>query len=102
MDKKRWPLIFLFIQFLIWLSSCSGIHLLRDTPTENGDSPAFVPLSAGVQEISGLVLSGDDQTPEGLLDTPRGYKYLVRLDSGEQISITYTAYPPSPAGQEQP
>jgi hypothetical protein len=58
-------------------------------------------LSTGIQEIGGVVLSGGDQTPEGMLDTPREYRYLIQLDSGEEIYLTYTAYPPSPAGQEQ-
>lgn len=60
------------------------------------------PLAGGVQEIGGVVLGGGDTTAKGLMDAPRNYVYQVKLDSGEEINVAYTAYPPSPAGDKQP
>ena len=57
-------------------------------------------LKSGAQKIGGVVLGGGDQTPEGLMDAPRTFLYQVRLDSGEEINITYTSYPPTPAGEK--
>lgn len=62
----------------------------------------IIELSSGVQEVSGLILSGGDQTPQGLLDAPRTFIYQVRLDSGEEINISYIAYPPSPVNESKP
>ena len=59
-------------------------------------------LQSGVQTIKGTVLGGGDQTPEGLLDAPREFIFQVRLETGEEINVTYTAYPPSPAMDEVP
>ena len=87
--------------FLMALSSCSSTNGLKPQSTEKAERPTLIPLSAGVQEISGIVLGGGDQTPEGLFDAPRTYIYQVRLDSGEEINVTYTAYPPSPVSQNQ-
>lgn len=58
-------------------------------------------LNSGVQEVGGTVLGGGDQTPEGLMDAPRTFIYQVKLDSGEEINFSYTAYPPSPVNENQ-
>ena len=93
--------IFVVIIILI-LSSCSEYPADLANNTEEISTPGFAPLSSGVQTITGIVLGGGDQTPEGLLDSPREFKYQIRLDSGEEIFLTYTAYPPSPATDDQP
>ena len=79
------------------LSGCNQVN-----PPIKNEPAAFIPLTAGTQEVRGKVLGGDDQTPEGLMDSPRTYIYQVRLDSGEEINVSYTAYPPSSASQNQP
>jgi len=49
--------------------------------------------------IHGVVISGGDTTqPGGPLDAPRKFVYLVLTDEGYFINVSYTAYPPSPAG----
>ena len=48
--------------------------------------------------ISGRVIGGGDTTPEGLLDAPRRFVYQIERDDGSVIDLTYTAFPPSPAG----
>ncbi|MCJ7694308.1 MAG: hypothetical protein MUO40_02680 [Anaerolineaceae bacterium] len=79
------------------LSSCR-----QSNPPQKTELPSFVPLSAGAQVVWGVVLGGGDQTPEGLMDAPRTFIYQVRLDSGEEINVSYTAYPPSPSDEGQP
>jgi hypothetical protein len=49
--------------------------------------------------VSGAVLSGGDQSPEGLQDAPRTFVYQVLLDDGTQVNVSYVAFPPSPAAQ---
>jgi len=49
-------------------------------------------------EITGRVIAGGDTTPEGLFDVPRRFVYEVRTNDGKSINLTYTAFPPSPAG----
>ena len=70
--------------------------------TQYGDKNQIQHLSAGEQQVVGVVLSGGDQTPEGLMGGPRIFAYQVQLDSGEVITVEYTAYPPSPAGDSEP
>ncbi len=50
--------------------------------------------------VSGYVIDGGDTTPEGLVDVPRIFKYRIEREDGSIIFITYTAYPPSPSGDE--
>jgi hypothetical protein len=59
-------------------------------------------LESGLQEVEGVVIAGGDQTEKGLMDAPRTFVYQVQLESGEQINLTYTAYPPSPTGKRSP
>lgn len=47
--------------------------------------------------ITGVVIGGGDTTPEGLFDAPRVFVYKIMRDQGV-INVSYTAYPPSPAG----
>ena len=54
---------------------------------------------AGPVQIAGRVLSGGDTTPAGLKDAPRKFSYQVQLEDGREISVQYTAFPPSPAGK---
>jgi len=87
---------------LLTLTSCTPLSITQPDPTQKAEPPKIVLLSAGVQEVSGVVIGGGDTTPEGLLDAPRIFIYQVRLESGEEINLTYTAYPPSPASENQP
>ena len=51
--------------------------------------------------ISGYVVSGGDTTPQGLFDVPRKFVYKIKTDTGSIIDVTYTAYPPSPVGDQE-
>ena len=51
--------------------------------------------------ISGRVIAGGDTTPEGLLDAPRRFVYQAETDDGSIVNLTYTAFPPSPFGDQQ-
>ncbi|TLN02979.1 hypothetical protein FDZ74_14985 [bacterium] len=55
-----------------------------------------------MQQVGGIVLSGGDTSPQGRMDAPRSFVYRVRLESGAEIDVAYTAYPPSPAGDARP
>src|SRR4030042_5640951 len=51
--------------------------------------------------VSGYVINGGDTTPEGLVDAPRKFIYTIQKDDDSKVDITYTAYPPSPAGDRE-
>lgn len=51
--------------------------------------------------ISGYVVSGGDTTPQGLFDAPRKFVYKIKTDNGSNLDVTYTAYPPSPVGDQE-
>ena len=51
--------------------------------------------------ITGRIIGGGDTTPEGLQDAPRKFVYQVEKDDGSIVNLTYTAFPPSPAGDRQ-
>ncbi|SMO58517.1 hypothetical protein [Fodinibius sediminis] len=51
-----------------------------------------------MKTIRGTVLKAEDTTPEGLLDSPRRLLYEIQVEEGTPVKVTYTAYPPSPAG----
>lgn len=51
--------------------------------------------------ISGYVVSGGDTTPQGLFDAPRKFVYKVKTANGSNLDVTYTAYPPSPVGDQE-
>ena len=102
MGKRRTLNVAFMVLLVFLLTSCAQV-----TP----GSPA-VPASAtqsppkglenGTQEIGGIVLGGGDTTAPGLMDSPRTFAFQVKTDNGEEITVTYTAYPPSPAGDTQP
>ncbi len=49
--------------------------------------------------VSGIVVSGGDTTPpRGPVDAPRIFVYKILREEGVFINVSYTAYPPSPAG----
>jgi hypothetical protein len=54
-------------------------------------------LQEGAQTVQGVVLSGGDTTPPGLMDAPRTFVYQVKLEDGQTIAVSFTSYPPSPA-----
>jgi hypothetical protein len=84
---------------VICLAGCAPITPVSDA--SSGKEPTMDrSLESGVQEIGGVIVGGGDQTPQGLMDAPRTFIYQVKLDSGEQINLTYTAFPPTPAGQK--
>jgi hypothetical protein len=94
--------LFFVLLILLMLSSCSENPSVHTNDNDEIITPSITPLSSGVQSITGIVLGGEDQTPEGLLDSPREFIYQIQLDSGEEILLTYTAYPPSPVTDDQP
>ena len=49
-------------------------------------------------QVVGQVISGGDVTPEGLLDAPRKFLYTIQKADNSMVNVTYTVYPPSPAG----
>jgi hypothetical protein len=51
--------------------------------------------------ISGYVVDECvDLTPTGLVDAPRKFVCTVKTDVGSIVKVSYTAFPPSPAGDE--
>jgi uncharacterized protein YceK len=89
----------LILVFVLIISGCAQVTSEPDS-SSGGKATAMPALKSGVQKIGGVVLGGGDQTPEGLMDAPRTFLYQVRLDSGEEINVTYTSYPPTPAGEK--
>jgi hypothetical protein len=52
--------------------------------------------------LTGTIISGGDTTPaDGPLDAPRTLVYLIQKSDGTYVNVSYTAYPPSPAGKEK-
>ena len=76
---------------LLAMSSCVPTSVTPPDLTQKAEPTQPVLLSAGVQEIGGVVISGGDTTPEGLLDAPRTFIYQVLLDTGEEINVTSAA-----------
>lgn len=96
--KTKLLFVVILVAMLI-IEGCAQVTPVPDPSSEKRSTPVLE-LESGVQEIGGVVLGGGDQTPEGLMDAPRTFLYQVRLDSGEQINLTYTAFPPTPAGKK--
>ncbi len=97
------PKIFLLASILLLtLSACAPAATSDPAAGDRQSLPTVAPLSAGIQIIGGVVLSGGDQSPPGLMGGPHTFVYQVRLDSGEEINVTYTTLPPSPAAADQP
>lgn len=64
-------------------------------PPEGGDTPA---PACNAVTVSGTVIGGGDTTPQGLQDAPRRYAFTIETDDKSHVIVTYTAFPPSPAG----
>jgi len=69
-------------------------------PTAEGVAVPTVPPPSSCVTVSGYVVDGGDTTPAGLSDAPRRFAYQVRTDAGSIVTITYRAFPPSPAGDK--
>jgi hypothetical protein len=105
----RWgKTLFLLIASAIWLLSLGGCSAMIASTAQVADtaapsqgasqtSPAGLPAASGPMQISGLVLSGGDTTPKGLMDAPRKFAYEVQMENGQKVTLQYTAFPPSPA-----
>jgi hypothetical protein len=51
--------------------------------------------------VTGIVISGGDTTPSGgPVDVPRVFIYKILRDRGDYVNVSFTAYPPSLAGDE--
>ena len=73
------------------------------TPTHFSTSSPPTPTNAlnAVMTVSGYVVDGGDTTPPGLNDVPRVFEYRIERVDGSIVLVTYTAYPPSPSGNER-
>lgn len=89
--SRIWPFMAVIV---LTLAACS--------PSAAGTKQAPQTLESGVQQVGGVVLGGGDTTPVDLLDAPRTFVYQVKLDGGEEINVSYTALPPSPASDAAP
>lgn len=98
MLKRLAPIILLAA---ILLASCTKSPQAGnpEAGTKGGEEP--VALTAGVQTVSGKVLSGGDTTAEGLQDSPRNFVYQVAMNGGGSVEVAYTAFPPGPAADRQ-
>jgi len=105
MNKTIAVSLFLFIGLLVGCTSAAQPVLPAETltlPAAVATPVATLPaLQAGAQEISGVVLSGGDQTPPDLQDAPRQFVYQVQMEDGKVVNVAYTAYPPSPAADRR-
>ena len=99
MNLKNSLKVFSLAALIMLLTACA-------TPTpaapESATKAPPTGLENGIQQIGGIVLGGGDTTAPGLMDAPRTFAFQVKTDNGEEITVTYTAYPPSPAGDTQP
>ena len=99
MNQKNSLKVFSLAALIMLLTACA-------TPTpaapESATKAPPTGLENGIQQIGGIVLGGGDTTAPGLMDAPRTFAFQVKTDNGEEITVTYTAYPPSPAGDTQP
>jgi hypothetical protein len=101
--------------FLIFNVGCAPTNEILPANTKFPSSTATIPTAThfttpslptqtnapdSVKTVSGYVIDGGDTTPEGLVDVPRIFKYRIEREDGSIIFITYTAFPPSPSGDE--
>jgi hypothetical protein len=75
-----------------------GFAVLRSLA---GDSRSSAAGDAEYRSVSGYVVGGSDTTPSDLMDAPRRFVYLIRQGDGTITQVSYTAFPPSPAGDRQ-
>jgi hypothetical protein len=107
MNKRNVPWLVL-LMIIVFLSVIGIIYYSRlrfaTEPIINKTQVTPFPTNLGEKGtliISGYVVSGGDTTPEGLLDAPRKLVYAIKEDDGSLVSLTYTAYPPSPFGDKE-
>lgn len=91
MNSKIKPIIalLLFIS-IVFVIACSKQNTTKSLQRGSGE-----------QIIEGYVVSGGDTTPEGLFDAPRKFVFKIKTDDNSIVDVTYTAYPPSPAGDKE-
>jgi len=104
MNLKNSLKVFTLAALILILTACAAPTPAVPTPAAPESATKAPPtgLENGIQQIGGIVLGGGDTTPAGLMDAPRTFAYQIKTDNGEEISISYVAYPPSPAGDERP
>jgi hypothetical protein len=62
-------------------------------------STEATPGDSQVIEVAGVVVGGGDTTPaDGPMDAPRKFVFEIERHDGTRVNVSYTAYPPSPAG----
>jgi hypothetical protein len=81
------------------VAGCGGSSSEPSTPNSPSTNPAAgdeatAPIKG--YEISGTIKDGGDTTPPDLQDAPRKFVYTVKTDDEQTVTLTYTAYPPSP------
>jgi hypothetical protein len=94
----------IFLLMAMSLASCSGLPSsipATGSPTASLEATTLpvtdVPVSpVKGYEVSGTIIAGGDTTPPDLLDAPRKFSYSLQTDDGQIVTITYTAFPPSP------
>lgn len=102
MGQSRTLKVALMVLLIFLLTSCAQITPSAPAVLASATQSPPKGLESGLQEIGGVVLGGGDTTAPGLMDAPRTFAFQVKTDNGEEITVTYTAYPPSPAGDSQP
>ncbi|MFC2055407.1 hypothetical protein ACFLV7_14090 [Chloroflexota bacterium] len=105
---------FLLLVFTLLLIACnpSTPEKLQSTDTEVLNTKTIAPATEQVplttntftecvdHLVSGDVISGGYVGPENIKDAPRKYVYEI-LNEKETFLVSYTAYPPSPVGDER-
>lgn len=91
--------ILAFLLMAVGVTGCTGSSSEPPTasppPTNPGTgNEATAPVKG--YEISGTITEGGDTTPPDLQDAPRKFVYTVKTDDGQSVTLTYTAFPPSP------
>jgi hypothetical protein len=102
--RKACMLIAACLLMAVSIMSCRGSQPALSTPGSPTASPAAAtPLVTDAPvspvkgyEVSGTIINGGDTTPPDLLDAPRIFSYSLQTDDGQIVTITYTAFPPSP------
>ena len=88
-----------FFLMAVGVAGCAGSSSEPPTAGSPPTNPAAGDETAAPikgYETSGTITDGGDMTPPDLLDAPRKFSYRVQTDDGQSVTMTYTAYPPSP------
>ena len=99
MNLKSLIKAFSLAALVMILTSCS---VPTPAAPESATKAPPTGLENGIQQIGGSVLGGGDTTPAGLMDAPRTFAYQIKADNGEELTVSYVAYPPSPVSDAQP